>query len=226
MRKCKESPLYRTDLVLPGRRLAPSAGRPPDRGDRGTAVGPGAHGDAGRVDGFDRPASAPPAAARTPPRPSWTAPARRRTGPPREVVQRRQHGQTAVPAQPVDQLEHWLLVADVEHRRRLVKQQHARLARQRPRQHHPLPLAADIRASGAARTGPRRAARGRRRPGPSPGGRARPGSPRTGSARGARTGRRSCPAAARLLRDVGDQPGPVRALSVAASAPSSSTVPW
>ena len=63
----------------------------------------------------------------------------------REVVHRR-HDRQPVPAQRVDELEHELLPAEIECRRRLVEQQHRRLLRERAREHCALELAAAERA--------------------------------------------------------------------------------
>ena len=63
----------------------------------------------------------------------------------REVVHRRHHGQAVAP-QRVDELEHELLAAEVERRRRLVEQQHRRLLRERAREDRALQLAAAVRA--------------------------------------------------------------------------------
>ena len=62
-----------------------------------------------------------------------------------EVVQRAEHGEPVLAAQPVDQVEHLLGVAEVERRRRLVEQEHPRLLGQRPGQHGALLLAAGER---------------------------------------------------------------------------------
>ncbi len=57
-----------------------------------------------------------------------------------EVVQGSEHGDGALPAQALHQVEHLLLVADVERGGRLVEEQHRRILGHRPGQHHPLPL--------------------------------------------------------------------------------------
>ena len=53
-------------------------------------------------------------------------------------------------AQPVDELEHLLLVADVQRAGRLVEQQHPGALSQRPGQEDPLPFAAGQRLQPAA----------------------------------------------------------------------------
>ena len=55
------------------------------------------------------------------------------------------HGELALATHRVHQVEHLLLVADVQGARRLVEQQHARFLRERTAQHHPLQLAAGER---------------------------------------------------------------------------------
>ncbi len=80
-----------------------------------------------------------------------------------------------VPAQLVDQLQHLLLVADVQRAGRLVEQQQRRALGQRPGQEDPLPLAAGEggqRPAGETRSGPAgpapRPPRPGRRPTPGP----------------------------------------------------------
>ena len=60
----------------------------------------------------------------------------------REVVHRRDDGEVVVAPQLVDELEHLLLVADVERGRRLVEQHDRRALGQRPGDEHALALAA------------------------------------------------------------------------------------
>jgi hypothetical protein len=57
-----------------------------------------------------------------------------------EVVQRGQHRQSAAGTQVVNQLEHLLLMTDVQRRGRLVEQQHGRLLGQCPGEHGALAL--------------------------------------------------------------------------------------
>ena len=66
-----------------------------------------------------------------------------------QVVHGADHGQVQVVAEGVDQLEHLLLVADVQAGGRLVQQQHRRLLGQGPGQHGPLALAAAERVEPA-----------------------------------------------------------------------------
>ena len=47
-------------------------------------------------------------------------------------MQRAEHGEPVLAAQPVDEVEHLLGVAEVERGRRLVEQQHPRLLGERP----------------------------------------------------------------------------------------------
>ena len=66
-------------------------------------------------------------------------------------MHRRNHGKAVLTAQAIDEFERLLLVADVKRARRLVKQQHGRLLRQRAGDHQALPLAARQSAERAAR---------------------------------------------------------------------------
>ena len=111
----------------------------------------------------------------------------------REVVHGRQDRERVVDAQPVDEVEHLLLVADVERAGGLVEQQDRRGLGQRPGDHHPLALAARQRAERPVeRTRRGRAARA---PASPPRGRAGPPTPAgrgAGCARAARSRPRSC----------------------------------
>jgi len=71
----------------------------------------------------------------------------------REIVHRAEHGQAAVAAQLVDQLEGLLAATDVERGRRLVEEQDGRLLREGPRDHRPLALAAGQRPEPSSREG-------------------------------------------------------------------------
>ena len=76
----------------------------------------------------------------------------------RQVVGDEQHREVAFALQPLQEVEHLRLHHHVERGRRLVGDEHGRIARQRHRDHHPLPLAAGelVRVVVGA---PRRAAR-------------------------------------------------------------------
>ena len=67
----------------------------------------------------------------------------------RQVVQRRDDGEAALASQSVDQLEHILLMTQVEGSGGLVEEQHVGLLGQGPGHHGPLTLAARQRLHGA-----------------------------------------------------------------------------
>ena len=72
-------------------------------------------------------------------------------------MQRRDHGEPVGEPEPVDELQHLLLVAEVEGGGGLVEQEHGGLLGQRPGEHDALPLAAGqvrraVRAANADRS--------------------------------------------------------------------------